>query len=186
MVKRTGEITDSGFFGTELGGGAEALDPAVVDLIDELSAQGPPGREGLIRVLLGLQHEFARVSWRVQELVAERFGLSPAQIAAVVSYYPNLSTERRGLVEVEVCLGSGCFLRGSDRVLRRVSDAVSARRTTDSEPPFAIRRERCIGLCGIGPVIRAHGRVRPIRGQDDLDDGVDSLFGPEIVEEKDS
>jgi NADH:ubiquinone oxidoreductase subunit E len=186
MVKWTGEITDSGFFGTELGDGAEALDPAVIDLVDELSAQAPPGREGLIRVLLGLQHTFARVSWRVQELVADRFGLSPAQIAAVVSFYPKLSSERRGLVEVDVCTGSGCCLRGGERILRRVADAVSERRSTGSEARFAVNGERCFGVCGLGPVIRAHGRIRPIRGQRELDDQVDSLLGPDIVEEDDT
>jgi NADH-quinone oxidoreductase subunit E len=183
MANWNGDGTDSGFFGTELGDGAEALDPAVVDLVDELSAQAPPGREGLIRVLLGLQHAFGRVSWRVQELVADRFGLSPAQIAAVVSYYPKLSSERRGPVEVDVCAGSSCSLRGGDRILRRVSDAVSPRASTGSEPRFAVNGERCLGVCGLGPVIRAHGRIRPLGGQRELDDFVDSLLGPDIAEE---
>jgi NADH:ubiquinone oxidoreductase subunit F (NADH-binding) len=90
-----GETIETGFFGSEGGDGAGALDPAVVDLVDQLLANAPPGREGLIRVLVGLQRTFDRVSKRVQELVADRLGMSPAQIAGVVSYYPALSTERR-------------------------------------------------------------------------------------------
>ncbi len=183
MVKWTGDITDSGFFGSEPGDGAEALDPAVIDLVDELSAQAPPGREGLIRVLLGLQHAFARVSWRVQELVADRFGLSPAQVAAVVSYYPKLSAERRGRVEIDVCTGSSCFLRGGERLLQRTSDVVSGLDSTAVEPRFVVRQERCFGVCGLGPVIRARGRVRSIRGEGELEDHVDSLFGSDIDDE---
>ena len=82
----SGDIADSGFFGSEGGDGAEALDSAVIALVDQFLAQEPGGREGLIRVLLALQQTFDRVSWRVQELVADRFGLSPAQVAGVVSY----------------------------------------------------------------------------------------------------
>lgn len=98
----SGDLVDSGFFGSEGGDGAEALDPAVIDLVDELSAKAPPGREGLIRVLLGVQNGYSRVSWRVQELVADRFGLSPAQVAGVVSYYPMLSAHRQSQAEALV------------------------------------------------------------------------------------
>ena len=86
-----GEIADSGFFGMEGGDGAEALDPAVIELVDELMAAAPTGREGLLRVLLGLQRTLSRVSWRIQELVAERYGLSPAQVADLVSFFPGLN-----------------------------------------------------------------------------------------------
>jgi NADH:ubiquinone oxidoreductase subunit F (NADH-binding) len=96
---RFGDLTDSGYFGAEGGDGAETLDPAVVALVDELVAVAPAGREGLVDVLLGIQRTFDRVSWRIQELVADRFGLSPAQIAGVVGYYPDFSPEH-GLAEI--------------------------------------------------------------------------------------
>jgi NADH:ubiquinone oxidoreductase subunit E len=173
-----GDITDSGFFGTEGGDGAENLDPAVIDLIDELLAQAGPGREGLIRVLLGFQQTFDRVSWRVQELVADRFGLSPAQIAGVVSYYPKLSAQRRGRLKVDVCSGTGCFLRGGERILRQVArDAASQTSTTD-EPRLAVQQERCVGVCGLGPVVRIHNRVRTMEEQSETDELVESLLGP--------
>lgn len=178
MVNWTGEISDSGFFGSERGDGAEALDPAVVDLVDELSTHAPPGREGLIRVLLGLQQRFARVSWRVQELVAERFGLSPAQVAGIVSFYPRLNAERQGRREIDVCNGSGCFLQGGDRILRRVEDEASARRSPIDEARFTVRQERCLGTCGLGPVVRIQDRIRPIAGEIDADDLVESVLGP--------
>jgi len=90
----TGDITDSGFFGTDGGVGAADLEPAVIARVDELMADAPEGREGLLQVLLGLQRTFRRVSWRVQELVADRYGLSPAQVAGLVSFFPLLSAER--------------------------------------------------------------------------------------------
>lgn len=94
-VPRVGEVADSAFFGAEGGDGPEALDPAVVALIDDLISRSIPGREGLLSVLLGVQHTFDRVSWRVQELVADRYGMSAAQVAGVVGFYPELSPERR-------------------------------------------------------------------------------------------
>lgn len=174
----SGDLADSGFFGSEGGDGAEALDLVVIDLVDELSAQAPPGREGLIRVLLGLQNAFARVSWRVQELVADRFGLSPAQVAGVVSYYPMLSAQRQSRIEVHVCTGSGCFLLGGDRAIRQVAEAVSGRESSTEEPGRVIRQERCLGVCGLGPVVRADGRIRSILGQSEINTFFDSLLGP--------
>ena len=103
----TDEITDSGFFGSEGGDGAEALDPAVIELVDQLLVRAPAGREGLIRVLLALQRTFDRVSWRVQELVADRFGLSPAQVAGVVSYYPRAELRAPRSPQVR-CLHRNC------------------------------------------------------------------------------
>jgi len=96
---RPSDVADSAFFGAEGGDGPEALDPAVVALVDDLVARSSPGREGLLAVLLGIQHRFDRVSWRVQELVAERYGMSAAQVAGVVGFYPALSPDRRGSEE---------------------------------------------------------------------------------------
>ncbi len=117
---RSGDITDTGFFGTEGGDGPEALDPAVVALVDELMAGAAPGREGLIRVLLGLQRTFDRVSWRVQELVAERYGMSTAQVAGVVGYYPRLSPEHGHRASTEAApVGAAPVVRQALEVLAR-------------------------------------------------------------------
>jgi NADH-quinone oxidoreductase subunit E/NADP-reducing hydrogenase subunit HndA len=156
----TDELTDSGFFGTEGADGAAALDPAVVDLVDELVAHAPPGLEGLLPVLLGLQRAFDRVSWRNQELVADRFGLSPAQVAAVVSFYPELSKERRGRVELSVCTGASCHLRGSDAVLASVDREVGDLPMRPAgRPLITVRQERCLGVCGRGAAVRAGDRI---------------------------
>jgi NADH:ubiquinone oxidoreductase subunit E len=174
----TGDITDSGFFGTEGGDGAEALDPAVIELVDELLARAPSGREGLIGVLLGLQRVFDRVSWRVQELVADRFGLSPAQFAGVVSYYPELSAERRGRLKLDVCTGPACCLRGGDGVLRQITRAVVERTPTSGDPELAVRQERCLAVCGLGPVIRIENRVHSVQNEGGAEDLVVGLLGP--------
>lgn len=156
-----GEITDSGFFGVEGGDGAEALDPAVVELIDELVSAAPPGREGLLRVLLGLQRTFKRVSWRVQELVADRYGLSPAQVAGLVSFFPGLSAVRRGRLELTVCTGTSCWLQGSRALLQSLEDAAREIRQETEEPRIEVRHERCLGTCGRSPTVRVHDRALP-------------------------
>ena len=161
-MKVTGDITDSGFFGSEGGDGAEALDPAVIELVEELLVRAPSGREGLIRVLLALQQTFDRVSWRVQELVADRFGLSPAQVAGVVSYYPQLSAERHGRLKFDVCTGTACFLCGGEGVLRQITRTVDERGQVDGEPNLAVRRQRCLAVCGLGPVVRVEDRTHSV------------------------
>jgi len=174
----TDDITDSGFFGSEGGDGAEALDPAVIELVDELLVRAPSGREGLIGVLLALQQTFDRVSWRVQELVADRFGLSPAQVAAVVSYYPRLSAERQGRLKIDVCTGTACFLCGGEGVLGQINRAVDERRSVDGEPNLAVRKQRCLAVCGLGPVVRVDDRVHTIAEAGAAEGIVVGLVGP--------
>jgi NADH:ubiquinone oxidoreductase subunit E len=165
----TNDITDSGFFGSEGGDGADALDPAVIDLVDELVANAPGGREGLLRVLLGLQAAFDRVSWRVQELVADRFGLSPAQVAGVVSFFPGLSSERRGRLHLEVCSGPGCWLDGGEEHLRDAVRAASGRQERLHEPRLAVIRRECLGICGRSPVVRVGSRLRSVTDTETVD-----------------
>ena len=174
----TTDVIDSGFFGTEGGDGVETLEPAVIDLIDDVLAQAGPGREGLIRVLLAFQQAFDRVSWRVQELVADRFGLSPAQVAGVVSYYPMLSADRRGRLKIHVCTGSGCSLCGGERVLRGVVRNAAERTTPAGEPRLAVEQERCLGVGGLGPVGRTQYRVRAGVEPNKADALVESVLGP--------
>lgn len=159
-LPRSGDITDSGFFGTEGGDGAAALDPAVIELVDELMANAPEGSGGLLQVLLGLQRAFDRVSWRVQELVADRYGLSPAQVAGLVSFFPKLSGNRRGRLKIDVCTGSACWLAGSGVMPGILEQETRGPKGSDGEPRIATGETNCLGICGHAPVIRCHDRVR--------------------------
>jgi NADH-quinone oxidoreductase subunit E len=167
---------EAGFFGTEGRDGAAALDPAVIDLIDGLVERAPRGREGLLPVLLGLQRAFGRVSWRAQELVADRFGLSPVQVAGMVSYYPALSSNRRGRLRVEVCTGTTCHLHGGGRILEAMTRELVAEADEPSgERGIALDRGRCSGACGLAPVVLVNGRIRGEPGPDGIGGLVGSL-----------
>ncbi len=170
-------VTDSGFFGSEGGDGAEALDPAVVELVDELLACAPAGREGLIQVLLGLQETFDRVSWRVQELVADQFGLSPAQVAGVVSFYPALSSERQGRPRLDICTGTACFLRGGDRTFECAKHEAVERAPEGGDTGLAVIQERCFGVCGLAPVVRTGMGIQPRSGADEIHEVVETMVG---------
>lgn len=159
-LPRSGDITDSGFFGTEGGDGAAALDPAVIELVDELMANAPEGSGGLLQVLLKLQGAFDRVSWRVQELVADRYSLSPAQVAGLVSFYPKLSDDRLGRLKIDVCTGSACWLAGSSVMPGALEEEISGLQGSGGDPRIAIGETSCFGICGQAPVIRCHDRVR--------------------------
>lgn len=170
------DITDSGFFGARGDDGAEALDPAVIALVDELIADAPNGREGLLAVLLGVQRAFNRVSWRVQELVADRFGLSPAQVAGVVSFYPLLSDSRRGRRRLEVCAAVDCRIRGSEKLLVAARAAAARQQEAAEEPELEVRRVGCVGLCGRAPIVLSAARVQTVKSSDDAHDLVRRLL----------
>jgi NADH-quinone oxidoreductase subunit E len=171
------DVTDSGFFGSTGDDGAEALDPVVVDLVDELVANAPAGGEGMLEVLLGVQDAFDRVSWRVQELVADRFGLSPAQVAGVVSFFPMLSDHRRGRLHLDVCQGFGCWLRGADSLIEQLESESSEQQADLQDPVLAVRRASCLGVCGSAPAVRSQFRIRTLEGAQAGSDLVAELLG---------
>ena len=164
-LRLAGDGPGAGFFGAEGADGAAALEPAVVGLVDELMAAAPSGPSGLLLVLLGIQRTFNRVSWRIQELVADRYGLSPAQVSGMVSYYPMLSSERRGRLRIEICVGTGCHLRHAEQVVENVTRAVAEDGTGVGESQkVSVEQVRCLGVCGLAPVVRTQGRVTPALG----------------------
>jgi NADH-quinone oxidoreductase subunit E len=168
---------DLGFFGTEGVDGAEALDPAVVGLVEELIARAPDGREGLLGVLLGIQRAFDRVSWRVQEMVADLYGLSPTQVASIVSFYPELSADRRGRLKIHVCSGPSCHIRGGEGVHETMADTIADLVIPPGEDPrVAVDLEGCMGACDRAPVIRVADRIYDRLGEGETRDLLDTLL----------
>ena len=80
---------DLGFFGSQP---VEFLDPAVVELVDAFLFANPGGRERLVPLLHCVQEEMGHLPLIVQELAADRLGISPVEVAGIVSFYSQFTT----------------------------------------------------------------------------------------------
>lgn len=145
----------------------ETIDPEVYCIVDRFVSENPGGQEQLIPLLHCVQEYLGYLPFPAQEYVAGKLGLSPIEVYSVVSFYHFFNTEKKGRFRIKVCMGTACFVRRAQDVLEKFSDQLSIGVGEVSEDAmFSLEEVRCIGACGLAPVVvindDVHGGVEPI------------------------
>jgi len=114
----------------------------------------------LMPTLHDAQEIFGCIPVQVQKIIAEELGESVAKINGVVTFYSHFSIEPKGKHIIGVCLGTACYVRGSQQILDAISAElkVAAGGTTE-DGMFTLEATRCIGACGLAPVFTIDGKV---------------------------
>lgn len=124
--------------------------------IDTLSTK----KGALIQVLHHAQGIFGYLPKEVQLHVASKLDVSPAKVYGVVSFYSYFTTEPKGEYKISVCLGTVCFVKGSDKVLREFEKQLGIKSgETTPDLKFSLEGLRCVGACGLAPVVVVNGKV---------------------------
>ena len=113
-------------------------------------------------ILESIQSEYGYIPLEVQELVSELTGIPVAEIYGVVTFYSFFSLTPKGKYVIGVCLGTACYVKGSQLVMDKFSELlhIKAGQTTE-DGLFTLDALRCIGACGIAPAISINGTVYP-------------------------
>ena len=120
----------------------------------------------LINILHKVQSVFGYLPAEVQEVVAKELNTSVAQVYGVVSFYSFFTMLPRGEHPISICLGTACYVRGAEKVLDefRRSLKIQVGETT-ADGKFSLSCLRCVGACGLAPVVlvgdKVYGRVAP-------------------------
>jgi len=116
---------------------------------------GLPEKEGaLISVLHKAQEIFGYLPKEIQEFVAERLDLPLAKIYGVVSFYSFFTMTPKGKYPISVCMGTACFVRGADKVLKELENKLGIKAgETTLDGLYSIDALRCVGACGLPPVV---------------------------------
>ena len=101
----------------------------------------------------------------VQELIALELGISAARVYGVVSFYSFFAMKPKGKYPISVCMGTACYVRGGEKVLdefrRQLGIEVGG---TTPDGLFSLDSLRCVGACGLAPVVmigpRVYGRLK--------------------------
>jgi NADH:ubiquinone oxidoreductase subunit E len=143
--------------------------------LDEIIARhkGKPG--GLIPVLEEAQVTLDYLPVSVQKRVAEGLNLPLAQVYGVVTFYSFFTMKPRGRHTIRVCLGTACYVRGGKTIAESVVKEFSvAEGETTPDRRFTYETVRCLGACGLAPVIvvdeNVHGRIKTQKMKSVLDD----------------
>jgi len=139
----------------------EELYPRLVEVIAEHSKKP----EDLIMVLHKAQNLFGYLPRRVQEMVSEGLNVSLQEVYGVVTFYNFFSTVPQGRHSVKVCLGTACYVRGSQEVLDKAQKELGIKvGETTEDRRYSLDVVRCIGACGLAPAMLVdddvYGRVK--------------------------
>ena len=136
----------------------DALDAAIA------RHKGEPG--ALMPVLQEAQNIFGYVPQDVQQIIADGLGTTLAEVYGVATFYAQFSLEPKGQYVVGVCLGTACYVKGSQKVLDKLSEElkIPVGKTTP-DGVFTLNATRCLGACGLAPVMMinsdVYGRLTP-------------------------
>ena len=114
----------------------------------------------LMPTLHDAQRIFGCIPLEVQKIISEELGETVAKINGVVTFYSRFTVEPVGKHVINVCLGTACYVRGSQLVLDEFSNAFKIQPgETTEDGEFTLGATRCIGACGLAPVFTVDGQV---------------------------
>lgn len=120
----------------------------------------------LINVLHRAQEEFGYLPAEVQDVIAHNLHVSVAHVYGVVTFYSFFSMLPKGEFPISICTGTACYVRGAEKILDEFKKELHiAVGETTPDGMFSINCLRCVGACGLAPVVlvgeKVHGRVSP-------------------------
>jgi formate dehydrogenase (NAD+, ferredoxin) subunit C len=114
----------------------------------------------LMPTLHDAQKIFGCVPLEIQKLIAKELNESIAKINGVVTFYGQFSIDPKGETIIGVCLGTACYVRGSQGILDAFSDELKIKvGDTSEDGKFTLQATRCIGACGLAPVFTVNETV---------------------------
>ncbi|MBQ8081077.1 MAG: NAD(P)H-dependent oxidoreductase subunit E [Clostridia bacterium] len=131
-------------------------------VIDEHGQE--PG--ALMPVLQGAQEIFGCVPIDVQKYIAEKLHTTLSEVYGVATFYSQFSLQPKGEYLISVCLGTACYVKGSQKVLDKLSEVLNVPvGGTTPDGRFTLQATRCLGACGLAPVMtineEVYGRLTP-------------------------
>jgi len=119
------------------------------------------GTEGsLMPVLHEGQKIFGALPLNVQRIIAKGLHVPLAEIYGVVTFYSQFTLEPKGDFIVAMCLGTACYVKGSQNIIDRISSELSVDvGKTSADGKFTLEATRCIGACGLAPVLTVNEDV---------------------------
>ncbi len=116
------------------------------------------GRSGvLIQVLHEAQQVVGYLPREIQVMIAEGLDIPLSEVYSVVTFYALFSLKPKGRNVISVCKGTACYVKGVDAIMEKLGEdlGVKGEDTTD-DGRFSVEIVRCMGACGLGPVVRVN------------------------------
>lgn len=127
----------------------------------------------LINILHAAQGLFGYLPQEVQQVIAAELNIPVSRVYGVVTFYSYFTMTPKGKHPISVCLGTACYVRGAERVMEELQRQLEIKiGETTPDGLFSLDCLRCVGACGLAPVVmigsKVYGRVTPEKIRDIL------------------
>ncbi len=130
----------------------EQLDAVIANL------KGTPG--ALMPVLQQAQEIYGYLPIEVQKMIAIKMGVSIEEVYGVSTFYSQFVLNPKGDVSIAVCLGTACYVKGSGDILDKITQILGLPAgSTTPDGKYSLEATRCIGACGLAPVLTINNEV---------------------------
>lgn len=136
-----------------------ALTPEIVKYIEEVR-RGPEPHSRLISVLHKVQAHFGFLGTEQMDAVAQLLRVPAADVTGVASFYHFFRLKPGGKYLINLCMGTACYVKGANEVAEKIKDELGIDvGETSGDGMFTLEYARCLGTCGLAPVLMVNGEV---------------------------
>ena len=140
--------------------------PEQEKLLRAAIAEAKGDKSRLMAVMQEAQGIYGYLPYEVQAIIAEGLDVPLEKVYGVATFYAQFALSPKGRYNISVCLGTACYVKGSDKVLEKISEEIGIEpgECTD-DAKFSLEACRGIGACGLAPVMTinddVYGRLTP-------------------------
>lgn len=134
-----------------------------------------PGK--LMPVLQEAQGIYGYLPYEVQQRISDALDVSISDVYGVATFYSQFNLTPKGKHRISVCLGTACYVKGADKILERLEERLGIKNGECTEDRmFSIDSCRCVGACGLAPVMMIDDKVYGKLDADKVDEILDSYM----------
>ena len=126
----------------------------------EILERYPKEKDQLIMILNDVQEKYGYIPKQAQMVISEELSIPMAEIYGVITFYSRFTLAPKGKYNISICLGTACFVKGSQKLLDRAKEKLKIEPgevTPDGK--FSLDDVRCVGACGLAPVFMVNDEV---------------------------
>ena len=133
-------------------------------------------KDNLIQILNDVQEHYGYIPVHAQKAISEYLSVPMAEIYGVITFYSRFTLKPKGKYHIAVCLGTACYVKGSQKIMDRLEERLGIKTgETSKDGKFSVEATRCVGACGLAPVFTVNGEVYGKATVQKLDQILDEL-----------
>lgn len=144
----------------------------------QICADNGCSADNMMPILQQAQELYGYLPIEVQKIIAQQCHVSLEEVYGIVTFYSQFALNPKGEVAIAVCLGTACYVKGSGKIIERISEKTKLQPgMTTPDGKVSLEATRCIGACGLAAVMTVNGTVYGRLQPEEVDGILQSYLG---------